>query len=73
MTRERNAVAVQPGYGRINRWCGALDFEVENGVYGVGPISRRDIADGIRVLVECHVPSNEDLADFDAYMRGPIK
>lgn len=71
--RKKNAVAVQPGYGRINRWCGAPDYDVENGVYSVGPINRRDIADGIRVLVERHVPSDEDLASFDAYVRGPIE
>ena len=71
--RKRNAVASQPGYGRINRWCGALDYEVENGVYSVGPINRRDIADEIRVLVERHVPSDEALASFDAYMRGSIE
>ena len=71
--RKKNAVAVQPGYGRINRWCGALDYDVGNGVYSVGPINRRDIADGIRALVERHVPSDEDLASFDAYMRGAIE
>ena len=71
--RKKNAVVAQPGYGRINRWCGALDYDVEDGVYSVGPINRRDIADGIRALVERHVPSDEDLASFDAYMRGPIE
>ena len=44
MRRKRNAVAAQPGYGRINRWCGALDYEVENGVYSVGPINSSGIS-----------------------------
>ena len=71
--RKKNAIAVQPGYGRINNWCGALDYEVGNGFYSIGPINRRDIADEIRVLVEGDVPSDEDLTSFDAYMRGPLQ
>lgn len=34
--------ALTPGYGRINNWCGSLDFELENGTYSMGYISRRD-------------------------------
>ena len=68
--KKKNSIALHPGYGRINMWCGALDYEVENGVYSVGPINRRDIADEIRALADKHVPSDDDLAAFDAYMRG---
>lgn len=37
-----------PGYGRINMFCGALDFEAvdKDGSYYL--LSRRDIADGLR-------------------------
>jgi len=37
-----------PGYGRINRWCGSMDFELidKNGHYTY--MNRRDIADGLR-------------------------
>jgi hypothetical protein len=47
----RNSVALRPGYGRINQWCGSLDYELENGAYSMGYVSRRDIADGIRALL----------------------
>ncbi|WP_143703960.1 MULTISPECIES: hypothetical protein [Luteimonas] len=37
-----------PGYGRINRWCGALDYELldQDGHYST--MNRRDIADALR-------------------------
>jgi hypothetical protein len=38
-----------PGYGRINMWCGALDFEIirKDGIYET--VNRRDLADKLRV------------------------
>lgn len=37
-----------PGYGRINRWCGAMDYELieKDGCYSM--LNRRDIADALR-------------------------
>ena len=41
-----------PGYGRINRWCGAMDYELINnsGYYVI--LNRRDIADALRKCVQ---------------------
>ena len=41
-----------PGYGRINRWCGAMDYELidKDGYYSI--LNRRDIADALRKCVE---------------------
>ncbi|MBR9880965.1 MAG: hypothetical protein GYB17_15875 [Gammaproteobacteria bacterium] len=41
-----------PGYGRINRWCGAMDYELidKRGYYST--MNRRDIADALRECVE---------------------
>lgn len=39
-----------PGYGRINMYCGALDFEVDIGDGSYHVMNRRDIADAIREL-----------------------
>ena len=69
--KKKGSVALRPGYGRINRWCGSLDYELENGRYSMGEINRRDIADEIRMLVaDDYVPSDEDIASFDTFMRG---
>ncbi|AKR42217.1 hypothetical protein [Methylophilus sp. TWE2] len=40
-----------PGYGRINRWCGAMDFELieKDGYYTT--LNRRDIADALRAVI----------------------
>jgi len=39
-----------PGYGRINRWCGSLDFELidKDGTYYI--LNRRNIADSLRAV-----------------------
>jgi hypothetical protein len=65
------SVALRPGYGRINQSSGSLDYELENGHYSMGFISRRDIADELRRLAKPGVlPSDESLKQFDEYMRG---
>jgi hypothetical protein len=65
------SVALNPGYGRINMWCGALDYALENGRVHLGTISRRDIADGLRALqLEEAPPSFDDLRSFDEFMRA---
>ncbi|WP_114090106.1 hypothetical protein [Thalassospira profundimaris] len=66
------SVALAPGYGRINQWCGALDYELENGRYSMGYVNRREIADDIRGLLTMdELPTGEELASFDEYMKGP--
>jgi hypothetical protein len=41
-----------PGYGRINMWCGAMDFELieKDGSYTF--LNRRDIADALRAFLQ---------------------
>lgn len=63
--------ALMPGYGRINNWCGSLDFELENGKYSMGYINRRDIADSIRGLDFTAAPPDiKQIESFDAFMSG---
>lgn len=65
------SIALNPGYGRINAWCGSLDYALENGHAHLGLISRRDIADSLRALRLDEVPpSDEDLRAFDEYMKA---
>ena len=69
--KKNNLVALRPGQGRINPWCGSIDYELENDAYSLGMINRRDIADSIRALADNNVPSDEDIAAFKEFMRGP--
>ena len=69
--KKSNSVALRPGQGRINPWCGSIDYELENGAYSLGMINRRDIADDIRALADNNVPSDEDIVSFKEFMRGP--
>ncbi|MBX5205835.1 hypothetical protein [Rhizobium sp. NZLR1] len=62
------AIAYAPGYGRINMYCGALDFQMTTGRVILGDISRRDIADEIRAIPQGPIPSAEQLAAFDEFM-----
>ena len=66
MSGRKNSVALMSAYGRIDQWCGALDFELENGFYSMGYISRRDIANEIRVLtMDSTTPTDEANHEFD--------
>lgn len=47
-----NAIPRAPGYGRINRWCGALDYELINSNGSYEYLNRRDIADSLRVALK---------------------
>jgi hypothetical protein len=68
----RKSIAYAPGHGRINMWCGALDYELENNGAILGNINRRDIADEFRHLTDRKkLPTDDDLASFDEFMKGP--
>ncbi|MDP1774694.1 MAG: hypothetical protein Q8L15_20700 [Methylobacter sp.] len=67
---DSKSIAMTPGYGRINSWCGSLDYELVNGRDSMGYISRRDIADSIRSL-DCSqaTPTEDILNSFDDFMK----
>lgn len=66
-----NGIAMSPGYGRINMWCGSLDYEMNNGKYVMYNINRRDIADDIRAFPSLEVPADKNIDSFKAFMKGP--
>lgn len=70
---KKKSIALAPGYGRINQWCGSLDYELERGGNILGNISRRDIADELRAISQNRgsPPTDEDIESFDTFMRGP--
>jgi hypothetical protein len=69
---QKGSIANMPGYGRINRYCGSLDYELSNGRYVLGTISRRDIADHLRGLADgAEPPAPDDIRAFDLSMQEP--
>lgn len=66
-----NSVPQMPTQGRINGWCGSVDFELEHEGVVVGTISRRDIADELRSIPGSNLPTDEEIRQFDEFMRGP--
>ncbi|MDX8541466.1 hypothetical protein RFM23_27975 [Mesorhizobium abyssinicae] len=63
-------VAYAPGYGRVNSWCGSLDYQLESGGVILGTLSHRDVADGMRGLNDRRqIPTDQNLADFGESMR----
>lgn len=69
---ERNSVAYAPGYGRINMWTGALDYELTTGPVSFGPLSRRDVADELRGLFDGEAPSPESITEFDQIFQAAL-
>lgn len=41
-----------PGYGRINRWCGAMDYELVGKDGNFSTLNRRDLADALRAVLK---------------------
>lgn len=67
---KNNSIAQAPGYARINRFCGSLEYQIENGPVVLDTISRRDIADEIRILNDTSkIPTQDDIDSFDAFMK----
>jgi hypothetical protein len=66
-----NVAAYAPGYGRINQWCGALDYQLEADGMIFGTVNRRSIADSIRALTDrSNVPTEEEIAEHRKVMKG---
>jgi hypothetical protein len=66
------AVPHAPGLVMFDRWNGSIEYEL--GYEGVilGTLSRRDIAECLWALSDAsNLPSEEELASFDAFMKGP--
>jgi hypothetical protein len=66
---QKNSIATAPGYGRINLWCGSLEYQLENGMVILGTITRRDVADELRATNQkSALPTDDDIRSFDAFM-----
>lgn len=57
-------------FGMINRECGSLDYQMNNGMSIIGNISRRDIADDLRAIPILESQSDEEYESFKIFMRG---
>jgi hypothetical protein len=56
----------------FNRWNGSLEYEIAYEGAILGTLSRRDIAESLRAPADAsNLPSEEDLASFDEFMKGP--
>jgi hypothetical protein len=69
---KEKSIAHTPGYGRINQWCGSLDYEIGTGGAIIDVLNRRDIAEGLRAISDrSNPPTDADLASFAKFMKGP--
>ena len=69
VVKQKHSIAFAPGYGRINMWCGSLDYQMEKGQVILGNISRRDIADELRAMSRGAPPTEATIREFDAFME----
>ena len=67
---QREAKGLGVNYVGINEWCGALDYKVTTSGCTLSRINRRDIAEDIRAIADGPVPTDDQLANFDDFVRG---
>lgn len=71
MWRSGGEIAPSPGYGRINMWCGAIDYELGDGEIIIDVVNRRDIADGIRAFFDdSALPDDKKISAYKKFLRG---
>ncbi|WP_205908981.1 hypothetical protein [Metarhizobium album] len=64
-------IAFAPGFARMNRDCGSMEYEMSNGRTITGSMSRRDIAETIRMIPQAENPDNDALVGFRLSMNPP--
>lgn len=64
-------IAFAPGFARMNRHCGSMEYEMSNGRAIIGTLARRDIAETIRMIPQTENPPDEALAGFRLSMNPP--
>lgn len=64
-------IAFAPGFARVNRHCGSMEYEMSNGRTIIGTMTRRDIAETIRMIPETESPDDEALSGFRLSMNPP--
>lgn len=69
-TEQRQSGGLGVNFVGINEWCGALDYKVTTGGCSLRPLNRRDIAEDIRAIADGPVPTGDQLANFDDFVRG---
>ncbi|WP_374284599.1 hypothetical protein [Novosphingobium sp.] len=72
---KKNSVALAPGYARIDRLTGSLQYELGADRVILAYLSRREIADSIRAFPNAAIPDAAMLASFDEFMKadfGPL-
>jgi hypothetical protein len=63
--------AYTPGYARICKITGSLEYEIGGGFVCLGSISRRTIADSIRGMASAEPPTLEEIQEFRMAMKVP--
>lgn len=57
-------------HAMMDRWTGSLNYELTQGPVIAATLSRRDLADALRGLIDPSVPSPEAIASFDDMRKG---
>ncbi len=69
--RKEGSLAYTPGYARICKFTGSLEYEIGGGFAYLGSISRRGIADLIRNMSDTEPPTAQEIQEFRASMKVP--
>lgn len=70
---KEKSFAFNPGYARIDRFTGSLQYEMSNEKYITDTVTRRDIADDIRAFpMVDSLPTDDDIKEFKRCLQGKI-
>lgn len=68
VAKVRGSIAYAPGYGRIDRFTGSIQYEISNDFAVFDTLSRRQIANSFRAIPAASVPTSEERRSFKEYI-----
>lgn len=69
VAKVKGSIAFAPGYGRIDRFTGSIQYEISNDFAIFDVVSRRQIANSFRALPTSTLPTLEEQRTFKEYMK----
>lgn len=70
VAKVKGSIAYSPGYGRIDRFTGSIQYEISNDHAIFDTLTRRQIADMFRAIPKLEVPSEESRRSFRLFVES---
>ena len=67
--KQPNSIAYMPGYARLDYLTGSLKYELGTGAVIYDYVTRREMADSVRAILDGGVPSQEEIDRYEQAMK----